>query len=255
MEKIDGVYAIIHILSGKLYVGSAIGIYKRWSEHRSELTYNYHDNPRLQNAWNKYGPDAFEFKILEIVTDPAMLLAKEQFWMDKLQSYDRTKGYNIRKKAESNFGLKHTSETRKKMSESGKGKHNNSGENNPFFGKQHTEEVCKKMRKPKSEAGRLNILKAAKKRAQKAYLIKKCLGCGIEFKTRKCEDFDFCNRLCSIQYYGKLKTQNGIIEKTCLLCPNKFKTSISQDKKYCSRKCWAVSLIGNKRQTKKTLDK
>lgn len=40
------------------------------------------------------------------------------------------------------IGTKHTEETRRKMSEVKKGKC--FGENNPFFGKHHTEEYCKK---------------------------------------------------------------------------------------------------------------
>src|SRR5271157_5637035 len=115
MEKLSGIYSIVHIESGRPYVGSALDIYKRWSEHKSELTYNYHDNQRLQNFWNKYGEVAFEFKILELVADPSTLLVREQYWMDRLQSYDRDKGFNIRKVAESNFGLKHTDETKEKI--------------------------------------------------------------------------------------------------------------------------------------------
>ncbi|MGH7974730.1 MAG: GIY-YIG nuclease family protein [bacterium] len=69
MEKISAVYSITHKESGRIYVGSAIDIYHRWARHKHDLIYNKHDNKRLQNFWNKYGEDAFEFKILELVLE------------------------------------------------------------------------------------------------------------------------------------------------------------------------------------------
>ena len=243
MEKISGIYSIVHIESGRPYVGSALDIYKRWSEHKSELTYNYHDNQRLQNFWNKYGEEAFEFKILELVSDPVFLLSREQYWMDKLESHNRDKGFNIRKVAESNFGLKHTEETKAKMSKScnftGQ---DHSGENNAFFGKEHSEETRQKMSKPKSEEGKANI-KAARLAYSESIKIKKnCLGCGIEFSVIPCEkDQKFCNKKCSSKYYGKLKTQEGTLKKNCLICNTEFVTNRFQDKKYCSRNCYFIA--------------
>jgi len=162
MEKISGIYLIVHNEDGRVYVGSAINLYKREHEHRFDLINNCHDNQRLQNAWNKYGEAAFKFEVLEIVQDPANLLVKEQWWMDKLQSYDRDKGFNIRKVAESNFGLKHTPETKEKISQGNIGKNSwMTGENNPFFGKKHTEESLEKMRTPRSEEVRVSMGQAA----------------------------------------------------------------------------------------------
>ena len=38
----------------------------RWDCHKAQLRGNYHDNPHLQNSWNKYGEENFKFEILEI---------------------------------------------------------------------------------------------------------------------------------------------------------------------------------------------
>lgn len=257
MEKISGIYAIVHIESNRYYVGSAVDIYKRWSEHKSELLKNYHDNQRLQNFWNKYGKDAFEFKILEVVAKLADLLIREQYWIDYYQSNNRNLGFNIRKKAESNFGLEHKPETIEKIRTSNIGKHfDQVGEGNHFFGKVHTEESLAKMRTPRSSEFKETMRRAAAKRWEGHSLSKICLNCQIEFTTILCKDREFCSKKCSSKYYGKLSTQNNTIEKTCLLCPNTFRTSISQDKKYCGRICWAVSMKGNKNQIKKkALDK
>ena len=250
MEKISGIYSITHINNGKMYVGSAINIEKRWSEHRSELNHNKHDNPRLQNSWNKYGEHQFNFRLLEEVKESSKLLEREQYWIDSLHSSDRNKGFNIRKIAESNFGLKHTPETIEKISQGNIGKNSwMTGENNPFFGKKHSEESLVKMRTPRSEEVKQKFSVAAQKRWEGHTVNKICPNCQISFDTLLSFDNDFCSKKCSSRYYGKLRTQNSTIEKTCLLCPNTFRTSISEDKKYCSRKCWAVSMKGNKYQS------
>jgi group I intron endonuclease len=239
MEKISGIYSIVHIESGRPYVGSALDIYKRWSEHRSELTYNYHDNQRLQHFWNKYGEAAFDFKILELVVDPSLLLSREQFWMDKLESHNRDKGFNIRKVAESNFGLKHTEETKEKISQSNLGTHKDYvGEGNPFFGKEHSEEAIKKMSTPRSEKGKAAIKASRLAYSESIKIVKVCPGCSIEFKTLPCEDQKFCSKKCSSKYYGRLKTQKGTLKKNCLVCKTEFITNLFQDKKYCSRNCY-----------------
>lgn len=90
-----GIYAIRHVASGKLYVGSSVDVHKRRREHRSALKRGDHANARLQNAWNKYGPGAFVFEILEIVDDLRDLIPREQAAIDHFDSSSRTKGYNI----------------------------------------------------------------------------------------------------------------------------------------------------------------
>jgi hypothetical protein len=53
-----------------------------------------HRNKHLQQAWNKYGEEDFEFTVLEYVT-PAFLLRIEQEWIDKNQCTDKKIGFNI----------------------------------------------------------------------------------------------------------------------------------------------------------------
>jgi group I intron endonuclease len=78
-----GVYAIRHIESNRLYIGSAqITILKRMNHHLSELKRNNHKNKHLQNCFNKYGESAFEFIIIENLKKEECL-DKEQFYIDK----------------------------------------------------------------------------------------------------------------------------------------------------------------------------
>ena len=111
-----GIYQIVHTASSKLYVGSAKYIARRWIEHVRDLRKGNHSSRQMQNAWNKYGAEAFVFSVLENVDDVNDLLAREQFWLDKTQAAKRDIGYNYAVTAGSLLGFVHTEETKKKMS-------------------------------------------------------------------------------------------------------------------------------------------
>lgn len=64
-----GIYGIKNKLNNKIYVGKTMKSFgDRWDCHRACLRGNYHENPHLQNAWNKYGENNFEFLILKDCT-------------------------------------------------------------------------------------------------------------------------------------------------------------------------------------------
>lgn len=112
-----GVYLISNNVNGKCYVGSTVHLDQRRREHFSRLANNKHINAHLQNAYNKYGREAFDFEILETVdiddNIKDKLLKREQFWIDNLKPE-----YNVLLVAGSNLGYHHTEETKKKISES-----------------------------------------------------------------------------------------------------------------------------------------
>lgn len=60
-----GIYQIRDIINNKSYIGLSINIEKRWLQHKSALNRNKHCNQKLQNAWNKYGAENFEWNVLE----------------------------------------------------------------------------------------------------------------------------------------------------------------------------------------------
>src|SRR5258707_13712753 len=60
----SGIYKITCTANKRIYIGSAVNLRQRRSEHFSGLQHSTHHNPILQNAWNKYGPDAFTFEVL-----------------------------------------------------------------------------------------------------------------------------------------------------------------------------------------------
>lgn len=124
----SGIYSITNTLNGHMYIGSAVNISRRWSDHTRHLNKNEHHSIHLQNAWNKYGEDAFEFTVLEYC-EKEQLIEREQFYIDEIKPI-----YNTCPIAGSVLGAKRSAETRAKMSTA------KSGERHPNFGKHISEE-------------------------------------------------------------------------------------------------------------------
>ena len=101
--RASGIYTIAHIGSGRLYVGSAVSMHYRWNKHRSDLRRGVHHSPKLQNAWNTYGEEAFVFSPL-LVCEPADLVMYEQRALDGFDAA-RT-GLNLCPTAQSVLGYK-----------------------------------------------------------------------------------------------------------------------------------------------------
>lgn len=82
--KKSGIYCIINIKNNKRYIGSSKNIYQRLLKHRSLLRKNKHQNIKLQNSWNKYKENNFDYYILELCKKNK-LCKKEQFYIDTLK--------------------------------------------------------------------------------------------------------------------------------------------------------------------------
>ncbi len=101
----SGIYKIEHIISGKKYIGSSIDALTRMRKHKEKLNRNEHPNKVLQNAWNKYRQPAFKFSLL-LICDKKDLLFYEQKIINVYKSAIKPFGYNIRKNATSNLGIR-----------------------------------------------------------------------------------------------------------------------------------------------------
>jgi len=118
LPQISGIYKILCLANGRFYVGSSVDVHQRVNEHTSELSRRIHGNVRLQNSYNKYGPDAFEVSLLQACSRDA-LRKVEQVWLDVTQAYDRKIGFNLSNNAF--YGsYEVTDEIRKKISENTK---------------------------------------------------------------------------------------------------------------------------------------
>lgn len=111
----SGVYQIILIEDGRSYIGSAIDIESRWRQHK-EKAKRSKDIQVIARAIKKYGAGAFEWVILE-ECDCSQLIKREQYWLDLIRPFvDENNGFNVRKIADSNLGVKRTAESRRKQS-------------------------------------------------------------------------------------------------------------------------------------------
>jgi len=131
-----GIYQIINIINGKCYVGQSTQLKRRKRDHFRDFRNNVHDNSYLQKSWNKYGESVFSFNIL-IYCEKYELTRYEQYFSDYYKKNNLS--YNIRECVDSNFGVHHTEDAKKKMSLDRKGKR--TGKDNPMYKKHHSEET------------------------------------------------------------------------------------------------------------------
>jgi group I intron endonuclease len=159
--KKSGIYKILNRINGKYYVGSTKNFNKRWNSHKANLNKHTHTNIHLQNSYNKFGKENFEFHIVESLCDlkiketleeyisqnfknerinnlllknewvSALVLIREQFYLD-IAKNEFDKSYNLQFDA---FGGDVSDVTRLKMSLAKKGKPNNR------IGKKHTDDT------------------------------------------------------------------------------------------------------------------
>jgi hypothetical protein len=90
----SGIYQIRCKQNGKIYVGSAVDLRRRWEVHRRALRDGVHHNDHLQQAWRLYGAANFAFEVLQFVA-AAELLRAEQEWIERTDCTHRKIGFNI----------------------------------------------------------------------------------------------------------------------------------------------------------------
>ena len=111
------IYQILCVKSQKRYIGSAQGARKRWLAHLRELKNNTHHSPHLQNSWNKHKGKGFNFEVLEYCKQEDILI-REQYYLDKYESWNPKRGYNICKIAGSHIDVcKYGNVTLKRISD------------------------------------------------------------------------------------------------------------------------------------------
>lgn len=125
LYKTWGIYKIENLINKKVYIGSSSILYYRLYTHFNNLKKNCHSNRHLQSAWNKYGEENFILEILEITPNNLeTLLNREDYYLNKYQSFNKDKGYNIFDKASSTKGCKWSKEAKLRIIGRGKGRKN-----------------------------------------------------------------------------------------------------------------------------------
>jgi len=104
------IYGIKNTVTDRILVGQTTRNSRiRWKEHKKLLRVNKHENPHLQNAWNKYGESIFTLCILQegIETQKELDRLEEEY---RLKFYPNV--YNLR--TGGNGGCKFDKSTRKR---------------------------------------------------------------------------------------------------------------------------------------------
>jgi len=102
-----GVYQITNKINKKTYIGSAKCFKKRAYQHRSALRNGKHHNKHLQRAFNKYGKEAFEFRVLQVTEgNRDSRLKEEQKYLNNFLLEDRWNlCYNLLKQSNCGNGF------------------------------------------------------------------------------------------------------------------------------------------------------
>jgi group I intron endonuclease len=103
--NLSGVYTIRCEPTGKVYVGSAVHLARRWRTHKAQLRRGDHHSQHLQRAWNKYGESAFVFQVIELAQKEC-LIPCEQKHIDALRACNPAVGYNMAPNAGNTLGIK-----------------------------------------------------------------------------------------------------------------------------------------------------
>ncbi len=115
-----GVYAIINIVNGKMYIGSSKKLEGHCACYFHDLRKGVHGNLHLQRAFNKYGEKVFVLEILELTLE-CNQFEREQYYIN-LIGMDNL--YNISPTAGGGFTGPVSAEVRRKISEACSGIHN-----------------------------------------------------------------------------------------------------------------------------------
>lgn len=137
------VYSITNINNGKKYIGSTVDYKKRVRAHINGLKGSYHENRLLQEDFDTYGENSFKFEILHETSSEDDRYKMEESTIHRLRTFEPDIGYNLSTDGRGKYLI--SDETRERM------RQNSLGENNPFYGKNHTPEVLKIMSEKASE--------------------------------------------------------------------------------------------------------
>ena len=148
------IYKIVNLVNDKFYVGSTTNKKVRFREHRKQLRGNRHHCKHLQAAWNKYGEEKFDFRVVEEVPDGTDLANAEDKWLR--EHFGKDYCYNsgsaaiapwrgIYGEAHFNFGKTMAEDQKAQISKALKEFYAEDYFNHPRVGKVHSEETKAKI--------------------------------------------------------------------------------------------------------------
>ena len=94
-NRLGVIYEIYNKANGKRYIGQSICYKDRWANHKVALNKGKCDNYLLQEDWNKYGSDCFEFNVIKKGIKQCDLLQEETNYMNKFGGINSDSIYNM----------------------------------------------------------------------------------------------------------------------------------------------------------------
>lgn len=97
-----GIFRVHNQVDDRSLVGATIDLPAMLNRQRAQLRFGGHKNRALQSDWQRLGPDAFAFEVLDTLApadppdprhDARELALLEQLWLEKLAPYGE-RGYN-----------------------------------------------------------------------------------------------------------------------------------------------------------------
>jgi group I intron endonuclease len=213
----SGVYIITCLINNKHYIGYSKNITGRLNTHKSYLRLNKHPNAHLQDAFNLYGRDNFTFESLEYYPEDQMA-SFENWWCNMLNTHSNQFGFNLLL-TNPNDERKYSEESKRKMSETRKGK-NLTGKNNPSFGRKMTIE--------QNEANRLRSIGRKNSTASKERVAVALIKFNYEILTPN-ETIVSTNNLRKFSRENKLNSSSLFYT---FLGKNSYGATLSQHKGY-----------------------
>lgn len=113
MDKPCYVYEITHRENKTIYVGIAVNPAKRWEKHTCNNA-KHNDSPKLKNALQKYGKDAFAFEVIDCLPSKATAGHIETLMIAVYRLLGQPV-YNISSGGDTGFTGKHSEEAKAKM--------------------------------------------------------------------------------------------------------------------------------------------
>jgi len=111
LKRVSGIYCIVCTKTKAIYIGSAVDLSKRLTDH---LIYGK-SNKRLQKALTFYKMENFKIQILEYC-ELNKLIEREQYYLDWLFSQPNELRYNFCLVVKTKLGTNHSEETKQKIS-------------------------------------------------------------------------------------------------------------------------------------------
>lgn len=89
-----GIYLIRCKENGRIYIGSSKNVYYRLTDHKRFLRNGLHHCRKMQDDYNLYGADTFEYQIIEFCSEQERLKREKYYMEDVYCSLNTPNGYN-----------------------------------------------------------------------------------------------------------------------------------------------------------------